>query len=91
MNPMTRKSNPSPTGEADANRFVDEAERGYDVDKILGQRRSGRPPRAAAAGTVESVRIDPDLKRDLLLRAARDNTSVSDVIRRAIDEYLRAS
>jgi hypothetical protein len=37
------------------------------------------------------VRIDPDLKRDLLLRAARDHTSVSDVIRRAIGEYLRAS
>jgi hypothetical protein len=46
--------------------------------------------RGAAAGTVESVRLDPDLKRDLLLRAARDNASVSDVIRRAIGEYLRA-
>jgi len=55
------------------------------------RRRDRRPPRGRAAGTVESVRLDPDLKRDLLLRAARDHTSVSDVIRRAIGEYLHAS
>jgi hypothetical protein len=44
-----------------------------------------------AAGTVESIRLDPDLKRDLLLRAAHDHASVSDIIRRAIGEYLHAS
>jgi predicted HicB family RNase H-like nuclease len=88
---MTRRPNPAPTTDTDADRLVDEAERGYDVEQILPRRRGGRPPRAAAAGTVESVRLDPDLKRDLLLRAARDHTSVSDVIRRAIGEYLNAS
>ena len=88
---MTRKHPPTPTSDIDADKLADEAERGYDVDQILARRRGGRPPRAAAAGTVESVRLDPDLKRDLLLRAARDHTSVSDVIRRAIGEYLSAS
>lgn len=88
---MTRKPNPEPATDAEVDQLAGEAERGYDVEQILARRRGGRPPRGAAAGTVESVRLDPDLKRDLLLRAARDHTSVSDIIRRAIGEYLHAS
>lgn len=68
-----------------------EAERGYDIEDILHRRRGGRPALGSAAASVESVRLDPELKRDLLLRAARDNTSVSEVIRRALGDYLRAS
>lgn len=70
--------------------YAAEAQRGYDVDQIL-RRRRGRPAIGSAAASVESVRLDPDLKRDLLLRAAEDNTSVSDIIRRAIGAYLQAS
>ncbi len=70
--------------------MADEAERGYDVGKIL-QRRGGRPPMGSAASSVESVRLDPELKRDLLLRAAEEHISVSEAIRRAIGQYLRAS
>lgn len=88
---MTREPAPAQASDIDANQLADEAERGYDVDQIIARRRGGRPPRAAAAGTVESVRLDPDLKRELLLRAARDHTSVSDVIRSAIGEYLQVS
>lgn len=89
---MIRKPTPSSTTtDARLDDFADEAERGYDVEQVLARRGGGRPPRGAAAATVESVRLDPDLKRELLLRAARDRTSVSDVIRRAIGEYLRAS
>jgi hypothetical protein len=69
--------------------MADEAERGYDVDEIL-RRRGGRPPMGSVASTVESVRLDPELKRDLLLRAAEENITVSAVIRRAIGQYLRA-
>jgi hypothetical protein len=64
--------------------LIEEAERGYDVEQVLRRRRGGRPPLGSAAASVESVRLDPDLKRELLLRAARDHTSVSEVIRRAI-------
>lgn len=71
--------------------LIEEAERGYDVEQVLRRRRGGRPPLGSAAASVESVRLDPDLKRELLLRAARDHTSVSEVIRRAIGEYLHAS
>jgi predicted HicB family RNase H-like nuclease len=70
--------------------LADEAERGYDVEAVL-RRRIGRPPMGAVASTVESVRLDPELKRDLVLRAAEEQTSVSEVIRRAIGQYLRAS
>ncbi len=71
--------------------MADEAERGYDVDEILRRRRGGRPPMGSSASTVESVRLDPELKRDLLLRAAEEHITVSEAIRRAIGQYLRVS
>lgn len=71
--------------------MADEAERGYDVEEIARRRRGGRPPLGSAASSVESVRLDPELKRDLLLRAAEERISVSEAIRRAIGQYLRAS
>ena len=71
--------------------MADEAERGYDVEEILRRRRGGRPPMGSAASSVESVRLGPELKRDLLLRAAEEHISVSEAIRRAIGQYLRVS
>ena len=71
--------------------MADEAERGYDVEDILRRRRGGRPPMGSAASSVESVRLGPELKRDLLLRAAEEHISVSEAIRRAIGQYLRVS
>lgn len=70
--------------------IADEAERGYDVEEILRRRGGGRPSMGSAASSVESVRLDPELKRDLLLRATEEGVSVSEVIRRAIGEYLHA-
>lgn len=70
--------------------MADEAEAGYDVEEIL-RRRGGRPTMGSAAASVESVRLDPDLKRDLILRAAEEHISVSEAIRRAVRQYLHAS
>ena len=80
-----------PITDTDIEAMAYEAERGYDVDTLLRRRRGGRPPLGSAAATVESVRLDPELKRALLLRAAQEHVSVSEVIRRAIGEYLQAS
>lgn len=71
--------------------MADEAERGYYLEDILRRRRGGRPTMGSAASSVESVRLDPELKRDLLLRAAEEQISVSEAIRRAIGQYLQAS
>jgi hypothetical protein len=80
----------TPITDTDIEAMADEAEQGYDADTLL-RRRGGRPPLGSAAASVESVRLDPELKRALLLRAAQEHVSVSEVIRRAIGEYLRAS
>lgn len=71
--------------------MADEAEHGYDVEEIRRRRQGGRPPMGSAPSSVESVRLDPELKRDLLLRASDEHISVSEAIRRAIGQYLRAS
>jgi len=69
--------------------MADEAEHGYDVEELLRRRQPGRPAMGSGVATVESVRLDPELKRDLLLRAAAEHTSVSEVIRAAVRQYLR--
>jgi len=91
MNNYGHRKNGTPITGADVEAMAGEAERGYDVDTILRRRRGGRPPRGSAAASVESVRLDPELKRAQLIRAAEEHVSVSEVIRRAIGEYLRAS
>ena len=63
------------------------AEAGFDVDEIV-RRRGGRPPMGAAAASVESVRLDPELRRALVERARRDHETTSSVIRKALRRYL---
>ena len=65
------------------------AERGHDVEEIL-RRRGGRPPMGSGPASVESVRLDPDLRRALVERAGRDHESTSSVIRKALRSYLRS-
>lgn len=68
-------------------RLSREAEAGYDVDQIL-ERRRGRPPMGSGPATVESVRLDPELREALAQRAHRDEEPTSSVIRRALRLYL---
>ena len=69
--------------------LASEAERGYDVDEIL-RRRGGRPPIGSGLAAVESVRLDPELRRAHAERAAHDKESISAVIRKALRSYLEA-
>ena len=72
--------------------LADEAEQGYDVEEILGRRgKRGRPSLGTGASTVESVRLDPELKERLARRAAADGVPVSDVIRDALRHHLDAA
>jgi hypothetical protein len=67
-----------------------EAEAGYDVDEILRKRR-GRPPMGSGPATVESVRLDPELRDALAERARSDQEATSSVIRKALRQYLALS
>jgi hypothetical protein len=60
----------------------------YDVDETL-RRRGGRPPIGAAPASVESVRLDPELRQALTQRAERDHETPSSVIRKALRKYLQ--
>jgi hypothetical protein len=66
------------------------AEAGYDVDETL-RRRGGRPRLGSAAASVESVRLDPELREALLKRAQRDHETPSSIIRKALRKYLDAA
>jgi hypothetical protein len=72
-------------------KMADEAEQGYDVEDIQRRRAGGRPAMGSGPASVESVRLDPDLKKQLLLRASKDGVSVSEVIRQGLRSYVRAS
>ncbi|MBK5224027.1 MAG: CopG family transcriptional regulator [Acidimicrobiia bacterium] len=72
--------------------LADEAERGYDVEEIVRRRgRRGRPTLGSGPSTVESVRLDPELKDRLARRAEEEGVSVSDVIRDALRHHLGAA
>lgn len=70
--------------------LAEAAETGYDVDEML-RRRGGRPPIGSAAASVESVRLDPELREALAERARRDNDTTSSIIRKALRNYLDAA
>jgi hypothetical protein len=69
-----------------------QAERGYTSEQLAGKPRGrGRPPLGDRAKTVESVRLDPALRAATIKRADADGVSVSEVVRRALSEYLRSA
>lgn len=70
--------------------LAEKAEAGYDVDAML-RRRGGRPPIGSAAASVESVRLEPELRQALALRAQRDHETASSVIRKALRDYLKVA
>ena len=69
-------------------KLADKAEAGYDVEETL-RRRGGRPAIGSAPASVESVRLDPELRQALARRAERDHETTSSVIRKALRKYLR--
>ena len=69
-----------------------EAEAGYDAEQLVARRgKRGRPTLGSAPSTVESVRLDPELKEQLVRRAADEGVPVSDVIRDALRHHLASN
>lgn len=80
-----------PITDADIEAMATEAEKGYDVGELIARRgKRGRPSLGSAPATVESVRLDPELREELTARAAAEGVSASELIRKALREYLRA-
>jgi hypothetical protein len=68
--------------------LADKAQAGYDVKETL-RRRGGRPPIGSSPASVESVRLEPELRDALAERARRDDETTSSVIRKALRRYLK--
>jgi hypothetical protein len=78
--------------DAEVQRLADEAERGYDPDALVARRgKRGRPALGSAPASVESVRLDPELRDQLAERAKVDGTTPSEIIRQALRNYLHAA
>lgn len=77
--------------DADIEKYAAEAEAGYDVDELIRRRgKRGRPTLGSGPASVESVRLDPEMREALATRAEAEGTSTSEVIRQALREYLEA-
>jgi hypothetical protein len=86
----TRSGQPITDAEVEA--LAAEAEAGYDVDRLIARRRKrGRPALGSSAASVESVRLDPELRGELLERARSEGTTTSEIIREALRRFLHAA
>ncbi len=81
-----------PITDQDIESLAAEAEAGYDSETLIARRgKRGRPTLGNAPASVESVRLDPELRRQLLDRAEAEGTTTSELIREALRRYLRAA
>ena len=81
-----------PITDADIEALAAEAEAGYDVDLLIARRpKRGRPALGSSAASVESVRLDPELRGELLERARSEGTTTSEIIREALRRFLHAA
>jgi uncharacterized protein (DUF4415 family) len=81
-----------PITDQDIEHLAAEAQAGYDVETLIARRnKRGRPTIGNAPSSVESVRLDPELRRQLLERADAEGTTTSELIREALRRYLRAA
>lgn len=72
--------------------LADEAERGYEPGQLRGHRQGpGRPPLGEAPRSLESLHLGPGLRAEAEQRAAAEDVTVSEVIRRALRQYLRSA
>ena len=81
-----------PITDSEVEALAAEAEAGYDVDELIARRpKRGRPALGSAPASVESVRLDPELRQELAERARAEGTTTSELIREALRRYLRAA
>ena len=69
--------------------MADEAEAGLDISKL--RRRPGRPGMGSGPADPFPVRLAPELRPALDERAARDETTPSEIVREALRHFLKVS
>ncbi len=81
-----------PITDRDIEDLAAEAEAGYDTEALIARRnKRGRPAIGNAPASVESIRLDPELRRQLLERAEAEGATTSELIREALRRYLQAA
>jgi uncharacterized protein (DUF4415 family) len=58
----------------------------YDIDEL--KRRRGRPLLGSGPAEVVPVRLDPELREAVARQAEADDTTASDIIRKALRSFL---
>jgi hypothetical protein len=88
--PVTRAGRP--VGGESEEALAREAEAGFDPAG-LARRRAGRPSLSGSPGhsTRLGVRLDEDTYQSIRRLAEHQHRKISDVVREAIDRYLKAS
>jgi Ribbon-helix-helix protein, copG family len=74
--------------DSDIDELAHEIERRAPDLEALKARRRGRPSLGSGPADVVPVRLDPELKAAVEGRAAREHTSTSEIIRKALRNYL---
>ncbi len=70
-------------------RMAEDAEDGLDPTQL--RRRPGRPAMGSAPADSFPVRLEPELRQALDQRAVADETTASEVVRKALRRYLKVS
>jgi len=73
--------------DADIEAIADEMEGPLDIESLKTRRR-GRPFLGSAPAEVVPVRLDPELRAALDARAKAEDTTASEIIRRALRSYV---
>lgn len=74
--------------DAKLDELADEAERGYEPEQLRARSRRGRPPLGSSAASVFHVRLEPALREALERAADAEQTTASELVRRALRRYL---
>lgn len=68
--------------------WAEEAEVGYDVAAL---NKRGRPRMGSGVARVAAIRLDPELSAALSRRAEQEHSTRSDVIREALQAWLKSA
>lgn len=86
---MDRRIQGEEVSEAQLDKWVAEAEQGYDPSWL--KKRMGRPARAEQAAQVVPVRLTQAELKAVMARAEREHLNRSEAIRQALAEWASAS